>query len=43
MFMKDHREEIHRLVEKAELLGQEIRQKSVELCCAMPIFMAAMY
>jgi spectinomycin phosphotransferase len=36
MFMKGCREEIHRLVEKAELLGQEIRQKSAEfvLCHA---------
>ncbi len=30
MFMKGHKEEIHRLVEKAEFLGQKIRQKSAE-------------
>jgi len=30
MFMKGHREEIHRLVERAEFLGQKIRQKSTE-------------
>ena len=36
LFMKRHKEEIHRLVERAEFLGQKIRQKSAEfvLCHA---------
>lgn len=36
MFMKDHRKEIHRLVESAEFLSQKIRRKSEEfvLCHA---------
>lgn len=36
MFMKKHKKDIHRLVERAEFLGQQIRQTSVEfvLCHA---------